>query len=641
VRALAERKVPTLRQSYEARSELQLELCSSRASVTRGVMTPGGSNNVATALRAALRSLGHQPSLAAIFLFATLGQGALQGAMIWALREVLVMLSGQRGGEHGALLFGSLAVFVIWLLRSGGVYSAQMFAARLAHRVEVEWMSRVLEKLMTLSVRFFDKSSRGDLAMTAYVDVRSVRAVTLQFGQLVLYVSQLAGLMVAAWLMSPKLALIGLVAVPIGAIPVYWLGQQISEAARRERKEAVSLQDSYLQVSAGIRVIKVSGGEHQIMNRAREMSEKLWYSVLRQTQTQGLARLLLEVISGFGLILVLIIGGRDVSVGRMPWQSLLGLLLAIMAVYSPVIGLLSLYGSVRQAIPNLDRLDHLLRTVPEVGDRPGARPLREGPKAIELRDVTFAYEGRPVLSGLHATIRRGETIGIVGPTGAGKSSLVSLLLRFYDPTTGAILYDGVDLRDIRHADLMRMSSIVLQEPFLFIDTIANNIRIGRPEASMEELVAAAQAANVHEDILQMEQGYDTVVGHGPTARQVSGGQKQRICVAAALLKNAPLLFLDEATNSLDSVSEQKVQSALDRLMRNRTTFVIAHRFSTLRHADRIIVLEQGRLVGFDAHEPLLATCDTYRRLWASQGGAIEDGTESRPWGGVWTGVADT
>ncbi len=581
--------------------------------------TSGGTrHNTFTVVRIALRSLRQHPLLAVLFLAATLVQGALQGGMVWALREVLITLSKPRGAAGGVLLVGAVAVFTVWVLRSGGVFAAQMFSARLAHRVELEWVWRVLEKLLTLPVRFFDKSSRGDLVMTAYTDARSVRGVTLQFGQFVLYVAQLTGLMVAAWMMSPKLAVIGLVSVPLGAIPVYWLGQRLTEAARRERKHAVSLQDSYLQLTAGIRVIKVNRGEHQVLEHAKRISELLWVNVLRQTQTQGFARLLLEGVAGLGLILVLLIGGGDVAAGRMPWQSLLGLLLAVMAVYSPVVGLLGLYGTVRTIIPNLDRLDGILQTVPEIQDRPGARPLREGPTTIEFRNVSFAYDGQLALSGISSVIRRGETIGIVGATGAGKSTLLSLLLRFYDPTSGAILLDGVDLRDIRHGDLMHLSSIVLQEPFLFIDTIANNIRIGRPEATMDEVVAVAQAANVHDEIVQMELGYDTVVGTGPQARGVSGGQKQRICIAAALLKNAPLLFLDEATNSLDSVSEAKVQAALERLMQHRTTFVIAHRFSTLRNADRIMVLHQGRMVGFDSHERLLASCETYRQLWASQ-----------------------
>jgi ABC-type multidrug transport system fused ATPase/permease subunit len=590
-------------------------------SVTTG---SAATHNVWTALHTGLRSLGRHPALGASFLVVTLAQGALQGGLVWVLRQVLIALSGPGGVAGGLLFVGALAVFGVWLFRSAAVYASRTLAARLAGRVELEWMCRVLEKLLTLSVRFFDKSSRGDLAMTAYSDTRNVRMVTLCFGELSLYVSQLVGLMVVAWAMSPKLMVIGVLSVPVGALPVYWLGQRLTESARRERKQAVSLQDSYLQLTSGIRVIKVNSGESKILERARQVSQLLWRSVVRQSQTQGLARLLLEVVAGFGLILVLVIGGADVAAGRMPWQSLLGLLLAVMAVYSPVVSLLELYGSVRVLLPALERLDGLLQAVPEVQDRPSARSLLGGPATIELRNVSFVYSDQPALSDISAVIHRGETIGIVGPTGAGKSTLISLLLRFYDPTRGAILFDGVDLRDLRHRDLMRLSSIVLQEPFLFIDTIANNIRIGRAEATMDEVVAAARAADVHDEICQMEAGYETIVGSGPEARGLSGGQKQRICVAAALLKNAPVLFLDEATNSLDSVSEAKVQTAIERLMQHRTTFVIAHRFSTLRNADRIIVLDQGRMVGFDSHVRLLDTCSTYRALWASQTGIVNE-----------------
>jgi ABC-type multidrug transport system fused ATPase/permease subunit len=237
---------------------------------------------------------------------------------------------------------------------------------------------------------------------------------------------------------------------------------------------------------------------------------------------------------------------------------------------------------------------------------------------IELRDVGFSYDGQPCLDGISAVIRRGETIGIVGPSGAGKSTLLALLLRFYDPTQGAILFDGVDLRQLRHADLMRACALVQQEPFLFDDTIANNIRVGRPDATMAEIEAAARDATLHDEIMEMPLGYETFVGRGSSGRGLSGGQKQRIAIAAALLKNAPLLFLDEATSSLDSVSEEKVQCAIERLMRGRTTFVIAHRLSTLRNADRILVLDQGRMAGLGAHHELIDECETYRTLWASQ-----------------------
>jgi subfamily B ATP-binding cassette protein MsbA len=277
-----------------------------------------------------------------------------------------------------------------------------------------------------------------------------------------------------------------------------------------------------------------------------------------------------------------------------------------------------MYGGIRGVIPNLDRIDRILTSMPEIQDRSDAQRLRSAPQVIELRHASFGYDQQLVLNGINATIFRGETIGIVGPSGAGKSTLLSLLVRFYDLTAGAILYDGVDVKDLRHEDLMDQSAIVLQEPFLLLDTIASNIRIGRPSATMEEVIAASSAANIHDDIMQMEQGYETVLGRGPAARSLSGGQRQRICIAAALLKNAPLLFLDEATNSLDSISEQKVQAAIERLMQGRTSFVIAHRLSTLRNADRILVLDGGQLVDLGTHLELLERCSVYRKLWGAQ-----------------------
>ena len=241
---------------------------------------------------------------------------------------------------------------------------------------------------------------------------------------------------------------------------------------------------------------------------------------------------------------------------------------------------------------------------------------------ISLRNIEKYFQHGPtktfVLRRVTLDIKQGEFISIMGPSGAGKSTLLSLLLRLYDPTEGQVLLDGVDLRDIRLADYMRQCAIVMQEPFLFVDTIANNIRSARPTASMDEVIEAARAAGIHDEIMEMEHGYETMVGKAEDARGVSTGQKQRICIASALLKNAPLLFLDEATSNLDSVSERRLQVAIERLMEGRTTFVIAHRLSTLRAADRILVMEDGKIVGFGTHDELLGSCRTYHRLWTYQ-----------------------
>jgi subfamily B ATP-binding cassette protein MsbA len=585
------------------------------------IMERTQSNNVLTALRLGIRSMRRHPALAALFIAVTLVQGSLQGLLVWSLREVLLTFGRVQTDSLSDLGFGVLMILAIWVLLAATAFAAEVVSAQLAHRVEIESMWEVLTKLLQLSIHFFDKRSQGNLVMAAYHDLKGIRSVTLQVGQMALYLTRLAGLAVVAWLMSPKLAIIGLVTVPLGALPAHWLGQRITQASARELAALTTLHDSFLQVGTGIRTIKVNRGERGILDRARVIRQELYRQTIRQVQHRGLARFLLEAASGLGLVLVLTIGGHDVATGAMQWQSLLSLLIAVMAVYSPIVGLLQIYSTIRGVIPNLNRVEQILYETPEIQDHPQAQRLREAPQTIEISGVRFVYEGRTILDAISATFFQGETIGIVGPSGAGKSTLLSLLLRFYDPVEGAILLDGVDLRDIKHADLMDLCAIVMQEPFLFVDTVANNIRLGRPDASLEDVIAAAKAANIHDEIMQMEQGYDTILGRRNDARGVSVGQKQRICIAAALLKNAPLLFLDEATSSLDSLSEQKVQAAIERLMRGRTTFVIAHRLSTLRNADRVIVLEQGRIVGLGSHDELLATCETYRRLWVSQNGA--------------------
>jgi subfamily B ATP-binding cassette protein MsbA len=562
------------------------------------------------------------PGLALVFLVATLAQGALQGLLVWALREVLLVFNNTETLTVGVLVWSALFILIIWCLRAASTFVGEVFSDRLTRRVEVESMWQVLSKLLTLPVRFFEKNSQGNLVMAAYYDLERVRYVTDAVGQMILYIARLGGLGFAAWIISPKLAIAGIVAIPLGVLPAYWLGQRITQAASRERIATTTLYDSFLQVSSGIRIIKVSRGEGQILDKARVIGHELYNHVMRQIQYRALARLLLEVISGFGIIVVLILGGHDVSTGALDWQSLLSLLIAVIAIYSPVLGIIQQYSEISRSIPTLDRIEHILHIPAANRDRLNARPLVGAPNEIELKDVSFAYDNQVVLNSLSATFYRGETIGIVGPSGAGKSTFIALLLRFYEPTCGKILFDGVNLCDIRYADLMDHYAIVLQEPFLFVDTIANNIRLARPDASMEEVIRAAQDAHIHDEILLMENGYQTRLGSGEDGRGLSVGQKQRVCIAAALLKNAPILFLDEATSNLDSVSERKVQAAIERLMAGRTTFVIAHRFSTLRKTDRILVLDQGEMVGLGTHEELLGSCEMYRRLWSYQ--AIDD-----------------
>lgn len=575
-------------------------------------------DGVAAALGLGLRMMLQRPKLAAALLVTTVAQGALQGLLLLALRQVLVGFSQDSHVSVARLTLAATVIFGIWLLRAASSSGGDVLASKLADSVEIAAIRRVLAKLLTLSVRFFDKNSREDIVLASYHDLKSIRNVTLAIGDMVQNGSRLIGLIVVAWMMSPELAAIGLVLGPLGLLPAHWFGEKLTTAATRQREAISTLSSSFLAIPAGIKVIKVNRGERRVLAAASDNAEAYQQFMHHAAYARGTTRFLFEAVSGLGLVLVLILGGRNVADGSLSWQSLLSLLVAVVAVYSPMLGLLNVYTTVRSNLATLDRVNHILRSESEVREAPDAQPLLHPPEVIEICDVSFSYGGRESLAGISATIHRGETIGIVGPSGAGKSTLLSLLLRFYDPTAGSIRFDGVDIRQLRQADIADASALVLQESYLFPGTIADNIRFARPGATMAEVVAAGIAANIHAEVMEMENGYDTVIGQGAHARGLSGGQRQRICIAAALIKNAPILLLDEATSSLDSVSEEAVQVAIDRLMQGRTTFVIAHRLSTLRSADRILVLSRGRLEGLGTHDELLRTCSTYRSLWTSQ-----------------------
>jgi len=580
-------------------------------------------DGVFQALVTGVKMMAERPILAGGMLLATVSQGILQGMLVLALRKILLGFSSEGQATVMSLVLGAVMIYSIWLLRAAGSSASDVLSTRLADSVEIAAIKRVLAKLLTLSVRFFDKNRQEDIILASYHDLKSLRNITLAVGELFQHGSRLAGLVVVAFIMSPKLAAIGFIVGPLGLLPAHWFGRKLMTAAVRQREAVSALSTSFLQITGAIKGIKANRGEARMLAAAADNTAAYQQFMEHSTRARATSRFLFEAVSGLGLVLVLTVGGRDVAAGALTWQSLLSLLVAVVAVYSPMLGLLNVYANIQSNLATLDRVNHILRSVPEIQDTPDARRLTGSPAVIELRQVSFSYGGQQSLDSVSAVIRRGETIGIVGPSGAGKSTLLSLLLRFYDPTGGSILLDGVDIRRLRHADLIDACALVQQDSFLFGGTIADNIRFGRPDATMDDVIAASRAANLHGEVMEMEQGYDTLIGHGPAARGLSGGQRQRVCIAAALLKNAPILLLDEATSSLDSVSEEAVQVAIDHLMEGRTTFVIAHRLSTLRHADRILVLDEGRLVGLGTHQELLLECPVYRALWAAQRAGLQ------------------
>jgi subfamily B ATP-binding cassette protein MsbA len=363
----------------------------------------------------------------------------------------------------------------------------------------------------------------------------------------------------------------------------------------------------------GNRVVKAFGMEAYEKRRFAEENRSLFRMALRVARIRAFTAPMMEVLAAFGIAGVVWYGGYSVVHGGRSQGSFLAFLTALFLLYDPFKGLGRTNGLLQQGMAAADRVFELLDTRSDVVDRPGAREMPAVREGIQFDDVTFQYQIEPVLRDVTLTIRRGEVVALVGPSGGGKSTLADLLLRFYDVSAGAVRIDGIDIREVTQASLRAQMALVTQHTFLFNDSVKNNIAYGSPEAqSMDAIIAAARAAHAHEFILELPEGYDTMIGE--LGLRLSGGQRQRLAIARALLKNAPILVLDEATSALDNESERLVQQALDTLMHGRTTLVIAHRLSTIRNADRIVVLVRGQIVEQGTHEQLLALNGDYRKL---------------------------
>jgi ABC-type multidrug transport system fused ATPase/permease subunit len=382
------------------------------------------------------------------------------------------------------------------------------------------------------------------------------------------------------------------------------------------RRKSVEIFDMLMQLLQGIRIIKIYEAEKTEAERTVERARGYFDELVNMERVRALARVALESLAGLSMIIVIIAGGFQVMSGRIGWPELLAFLMAARAVQGPLQSINAAFMEIQRHGASLASVDELLHERAEVRDLPDARPLTVPPNTIAVRNLGFAFGDAPVLQDVSFEVRAGEILGIVGPSGSGKTTLLNLLARFYDPTTGAVLFDGQELRGIRLSDLHDKLAIVTQDPFLFTTSIADNIRRGRPGASDSEVAEAARAAEIHDDIMAMPDGYETRVGHG--GRTLSRGEAQRVNIARAILKNAPILLLDEATSSLDSYAEARVQRALDRLVAGRLAISVAHRLSTLRNASRILVLENGVVVGLGTHAELLQRSVTYQRLWEAQ-----------------------
>jgi len=367
---------------------------------------------------------------------------------------------------------------------------------------------------------------------------------------------------------------------------------------------------------SGTRIVKAFGMEEYENKRFSEENERFFKLNIKAVSINAAASPFMEFLGGIGIAAIILYGGFQVIKGGATPGTFFSFLTALIMLYEPVKRLTNMNNTIQQGIAGAQRVFSIIDMEPEIGDGPDAVALPKITRSIDIENVSFAYEETPVLKDIDLSIRAGEVVAFVGMSGGGKTTLVNLIPRFYDVTTGRIAIDGQDIRDVTVESLRGQIAMVTQQTILFNDTVRNNIAYGDIQRSEEEIVGAARAAHAHDFIMQLPQGYDTIIGEAGT--KLSGGERQRISIARAILKDAPILILDEATSSLDTEAEIEVQKALDNLMAGRTTLIIAHRLSTIRNADRIIVLVNGRIVEEGNHEFLLAKRGEYYKLYCMQ-----------------------
>jgi subfamily B ATP-binding cassette protein MsbA len=547
---------------------------------------------------------------AILALVCMLGYSAVEGAIPFLAKYVLERALAAKEGQMLAVVVAGVALAAI--VRGVLDFSSSFITAWIGQRVVTDIRNQLTSHLQTLDLTFFNRRRAGQIVSRVTADVAVMRAtVTDAATSLFKDVTSLVALAAAAVWLDWVLALLALCLFPLAGLPLRYLSNQMRQISRRQQ-EAVGRLNAMLHENVqGNRVVKAFGREGYERERFREHDERLMRIAVRLSRLRTLP--ITDVLGGIALAGVIWYGGTSVIAGTREAPALIGFVVAVVFLYRPFKSLVRTNYTIQQGLAGADRVFELLDTRPQVVDRPGVRELGGVHEAIEFQHVSFAYDpGEPVLRDIDLRIPVGQVVALVGMSGGGKSTLADLIPRFYDVTAGRITIDGIDVREVTLRSLRAQIAVVTQFTFLFNDTIRNNIAYGEPNRSMDEIVAAAKAANAHDFIVEFPQGYDTSVGD--LGVRLSGGQRQRLAIARALLKNAPILILDEATSALDTESEGLVQEALERLMANRTTLVVAHRLSTVRRADRIVVLVRGEIVESGTHEDLLAHGSEYRKL---------------------------
>jgi subfamily B ATP-binding cassette protein MsbA len=545
----------------------------------------------------------------------------INGGIAWLVKPALDGIFLAKDKRLLAIL--PIAVLLLYFFKGSFSFIQSYLMRSVGAKIVRDIRNRLFGQLMYLPVGHYKKESTGAILSRVTNDVGTLQNLLGQsIKDLFVESATVIVLIAVAFYRRWDLALMAVTVLPAAVYGSGKLGSRLKKVSKRIQQK-ISIITEYLTESlGGIKMIKVFCQEDDTITKFKKKNQEFYREIMRSSRLIEFTALFLEVVGGLGIAFVLWYGGRLVITGAITPGEFFSFLAAIFMIYTPARRLGVVNNSIQQARASLERIFELESREKERDGDVSILPIR---KSIEFRDVSFTYPGvrHDVLKDINLSIQKGEITALVGKSGVGKTTFVDLLPRFYDPSKGAIFIDGIDISKATLKSLRDQIGVVSQDVILFNDTVKNNIAFGRPDATDDDIISAAKAAYAHEFVSKLPQGYETVIGE--RGIRLSGGQRQRLSIARAILKNPPVLILDEATSSLDTESEIMVQKALENLMGNRTTIVIAHRLSTIRRATRIIVFDKGRIVESGTHEELIEAGGIYKRLYELQFSAQDIG----------------
>lgn len=525
----------------------------------------------------------------------------------------------QAEGKEGALWIISFVVITLFFLKNLFRYLANFFMSPLRNKVVMDLRNTMYERILILPLSYFSRKRSGDILSRISGDVQEVEWSVMSF--LIMLFRQPIALVIfvtALIFISPGLTLVALLLIPIAGYVISLSGKWLNRIAMKGQQQLGGLVSMIEETIGGIRIIKSFNAIDTTEAQFKEQNQVYTKLLTRIYRQRDLAAPLTEVIAILAMVCVIWFGGQQVLNPQNPMDAKVFLL--YLAIFSQIIppakSLISAYYNILKGAASMERIQEVIQEDESIADDPAAIEKVHFTKSIEIRNLNFKYQDDYVLKDVSLKLKKGERLAIVGPSGSGKTTLLNLLPRFYDCPPGTIFIDGIDIRKVRIHSLRAMMGLVSQDTILFNDTVKENILFGKAGVREEDIVKAARIAHADEFIREMPQSYDTIVGD--RGIKMSGGQRQRLALARAILRNPPILLLDEATSALDTQSEREVQAALDDIMQERTSLVVAHRLSTIMEAHKIIVMENGRIAEEGNHESLLAAKGLYYRLWMMQ-----------------------